>query len=64
LRATNTGGANVDDVKSNTLMAQVVYSMSKKTQLYFEADRSVSNAGGGAADAVTSGISAGLDVKF
>jgi predicted porin len=64
LRATNTGGANVDDVKSNTLMAQVVYSMSMKTQLYFEADRSVSNAGGTALDVITTGMSAGLDVKF
>ena len=59
--ATNTGVSGAADVTKKTTMAQATYAMSKKTTLYAEADRTVDNAG---ADAVTSGISAGLDVKF
>jgi predicted porin len=63
-KATNTGVAGSDDSTTKETMAMVTYSLSKKTTTYFEADRKVTNAGGGAADAVTSGFSAGLDVKF
>ena len=63
-KAANTGVAGADDSTTKVTMAMVTYSLSKKTTTYFEADRKVTNAGGGAADAVTSGFSAGLDVKF
>ena len=64
-KATNSGAAAADDATSKTTMAMVTYAMSKKTTFYFEADRNVAKAAAaGSIDAVTSGFSAGLDVKF
>jgi predicted porin len=63
-KASNTGVTGANDSTTKQTIAMVTYAMSKKTTTYFEADRKVTNAGGGAADAVTSGFSAGLDVKF
>lgn len=64
-KATNTGAAGADDATTKTTIAMLTYAMSKKTTAYFEADRSVAKAAAaGSLDVVTSGFSAGLDVKF
>ncbi|MGV8933142.1 MAG: hypothetical protein ACOH1I_00855, partial [Gallionellaceae bacterium] len=60
---TNAFGSSVDATK-NTVMAGVTYDLSKKTQVYFEMDRAVANAGGAAIDVTTVGSSLGLSTSF
>ncbi len=58
-----TTSATVDTTKK-TLMAGVTYNLSKATQLYVELDKATANAGGAAADVITSGTSLGLSTSF
>jgi len=56
-----TTSATLDTTKK-TLMAGVTYALSKKTELYFEADKATSN--NGTVDSIVSGVSAGLSTSF
>lgn len=62
---TATGLISAPEATKNTVMVAATYALSKKTNLYFEMDRAVANAGSvGAVDATTIGTSAGLNTAF
>jgi len=62
---TATGLITAPEATKNTIIVAATYALSKKTNLYFEMDRSVSNAGStGAKDATTIGTAAGLNTAF
>ena len=63
-RATNNGVSGVADVESNVIMAGLTYNLSKKTQAYFELDKTTVVGTGGAQDVLTTGTSAGISTAF